>query len=393
MAKTIEEINERIRKRKATVFTAEEIIDLVEEKGPARAAREVDVVTTGTFGAMCSSGAFLNLEHPRPKIKISRAWLNDVEAYSGLAAVDLFIGAAQVADSDPLNKVHPGHFNYGGGHVIQDLIAGKKIHLHAHGYGTDCYPRTRLDTRITIRDLRQATLFNPRNAYQNYNVAVNAGPDRIIYTYLGVLKPEMANANFSSAGQLSPLLNDPYLQTIGIGTRIFLGGGVGYVAWSGTQHSPGVERNEKGIPIAGASTLSVMGDLKQMDPSWLVGISMLGYGSSLMVGMGIPIPILNEEIAAYTAVRDRDILAPVVDYSRDYPENNSRIISRVDYEELRSGKIEIDGRSIPTVPLSSYAGARKIAGILKDWIRRGDFTLSEPSAPLPEPETAVKLQI
>lgn len=44
---------------------------------------------------MCSSGAFLNLGHAEPPIKIKRAYLNGVEAYAGIAAVDIYIGAAQ----------------------------------------------------------------------------------------------------------------------------------------------------------------------------------------------------------------------------------------------------------------------------------------------------------
>ena len=81
----------------------------------------------------------------------------------------------------------------------------------------------------------------------NYNVAINLS-DRTIYTYMGVLRPNLGNANYCSAGQLSPLLNDPLYKTIGIGTRIFLGGGIGYVTWQGTQHNPGLPRTEGGVP-------------------------------------------------------------------------------------------------------------------------------------------------
>ncbi|RKY64227.1 MAG: hypothetical protein DRP99_02535, partial [Candidatus Latescibacterota bacterium] len=293
MPKTIAEINEKIRKGQAVVVTAEEIIDIVEEKGLKKAAEEVDVVTTGTFGPMCSSGAFLNIGHSRPRIKLGggKVYLNRVPAYAGLAAVDIYIGATALPDEDPRNSEHPGEFRYGGGHVIQDLVAGKDVELTAETYGTDCYPRRRLETLINIRDVNEAILFNPRNCYQNYNVAVNLS-DRTIYTYMGVLKPRLGNANYSSAGQLSPLLNDPLYRTIGIGTRIFLGGGIGYVAWHGTQHNPSVPRTERGVPKEGAGTLAVIGDLKTMDPSWLVGVSMTGYGVSLMVGIGVPIPIL-----------------------------------------------------------------------------------------------------
>ncbi len=384
MAKTIAEINEKIKAGQAVVFTAEEIIDVVKKKGVSRAAREVDVVTTGTFGIMCSSGAYFNIGHSKPRLKLGggRAYLNDVPAYTGLAAVDLFLGANALPDDDPRNRVYPGEFNYGGGHVIEELVAGKDVRLVASAYGTDCYPRKRLETLINIKDLNQAVLFNIRNAYQNYNVAVNLS-DRTIYTYMGVLKPKMGNANYSSAGQLSPLFNDPYYKTIGIGTKIFLGGGVGFVAWQGTQFNPDVPRTDKGIPKEGAGTLAVIGDLKQMGPKWLVGTSVLGYGCSLTVGVGVPIPILNEEMLRYTAVTDADIFAPVIDYSDAFPNLKPDILAEVSYAELKSGKIKIKGRDVPTASRSSYPKAVEIATILKDWIKSGKFLLTEAVEPLP----------
>ena len=126
VVKTYQEINEKIREGKAVVVTAEEIIGIVRDNGPEEAAREVDVVTTGTFAPMCSSGAFINFGHTSPKIKASKAWLNNVFAYSGIAAVDCYIGATEVVEGDPLNSIHPGEFNYGGGHVIEDLVKNPK---------------------------------------------------------------------------------------------------------------------------------------------------------------------------------------------------------------------------------------------------------------------------
>jgi uncharacterized protein (DUF39 family) len=163
---------------------------------------------------------------------------------------------------------------------------------------------------------------------------------------MGILKPRFGNANFSSAGQLSPLLNDPLYKTIGIGTRIFLGGGIGYVAWNGTQHNPVVPRTDKGVPKRGAGTLAVIGDLKGMSPRWLRGLSMLGYGASLAVGIGIPIPILNEEILGYTLVTDDDILAPVVDYSKTYPQREPEILAEISYAELKTGSIKLNGKNV-----------------------------------------------
>ncbi len=390
MAKTIAEINEKIKQGKAVVVTAEEVIDLVKEKGLQKAAREVDVVTTGTFGPMCSSGAYLNIGHSKPRMKLGggKVYLNDVPAYPGFAAVDIFIGVTAIPDDDLRNRIFPGEFNYGGGHVIEELVAGKDIRLTATGYGTDCYPRKKLETLLNIKDLNEAVLFNIRNAYQNYNVAVNLS-DKTIYTYMGVLKPNLGNADYCSAGQLSPLLNDPYYKTIGIGTKIFLGGGIGYVAWQGTQHNPTALRAENGVPKRGAGTLCVIGDLKQMKPQWLVGTSMLGYGCTMTVGIGVPIPILSEEILKYTTVTDADIYAAIVDYSDAYPQMKPEVLGEVSYAELKSGKIKVRGKEVPTASLSSYPRAREIAGILKVWIQKGEFLLTEPVAPLPGVESGI----
>jgi uncharacterized protein (DUF39 family) len=388
--KTVEEINEKIKKGKAVVLTAEEIIDFVDQKGTKKAAEAVDVVTTGTFGPMCSSGAYFNVGHSKPRIKIGggKAYLNDVPVYTGFAAVDIMLGATAIPDDDPRNAVFPGKFAYGGGHVIEELVSGKEVRLTATSYGTDCYPRKKLETRITLDDMNEAVLFNPRNCYQNYNVAVNLS-DRPLYTYMGVLQPRLGNANYSSAGQLSPLLCDPFYRTTGVGTRIFLGGGMGYVAWNGTQHSPCVPRTDLGVPKVSAGTIAVIGDLKQMDPRWLRGTSFRGYGATLTVGIGVPIPILDEETVVQAAVRDEDIVAQVVDYSETYPQRESGSLAEVSYAQLKTGEISLDGKKVHTAGFSSYAMAREIAGILKDWIQKGEFLLTKCVQRLPSSDSGI----
>jgi L-aspartate semialdehyde sulfurtransferase len=392
--KTIQEINEKIRTGKAVVVTAEEIIDIVAEKGLKKATREVDVVTTGTFGPMCSSGAYFNIGHTKPRIKIGggTCTLNEIPCYTGLAAVDILLGATAMADHDPRNSVYPGEFRYGGAHVIEELVAGKSVRLQAEAYGTDCYPRKSLDTLIELKDMNEAVLFNPRNCYQNYNVAVNLS-DKIIYTYMGTLRPRIGNANYCSAGQLSPLMNDPLYKTIGIGTRIFLGGGEGYITWQGTQHNPGVTRTDQGVPRFPAGTLAVMGDLKQMSSQWLKGASFTGYGVTLTVGIGVPIPLLNEEITAHTAIRDDQIVAQIVDYSESYPQIVPNNLGEVTYAELKTGSITVKGRQVPTGGISSYKCAREIAAKLKAWIQGGTFLLSEAVAPLPSADSDVKCKL
>ncbi len=390
MVKTIEEINEKIKKGKAVVLTAEEIIDYASEKGVRKTVQEVDVVTTGTFGPMCSSGAYFNVGHTKPRIKLGggKIYLNDVPVYAGFAAVDFFLGATAMPEDDPRNKIFPGKFAYGGAYILEELVAAKDVRLTATAYGTDCYPRKSLETYISLKDMNEAVLFNMRNAYQNYNVAVNLS-DKVIYTYMGVLQPKLGNANYCSAGQLSPLLNDPLYKTIGAGTRIFLGGGIGYVVGNGTQHNPNVPRTEGGVPKMTGGTLAVTGDLKMMSPKWLRGTSFTGYGVTLTVGIGVPIPILDEETLRYTMARDEDIWAQVVDYSEAYPQLIPGSLGEVNYRQLKSGKITVKGKEIPTAGLSSYLRAREVAQILKEWIEAGKFLLTKPVESIPSVDSGI----
>jgi len=370
--KTFDEINEKIRSGKAVVLTAEEVVKLGREKGVKHVAETVDVVTTGTFGPMCSSGAFLNFGHSDPPIKMQKVWLNDVPVFAGLAAVDGYVGATELSDTVG--------FEYGGGHVIEDLIAGKPVTLRATSYGTDCYPRREIETEITLDSINQAYLFNPRNAYQNYNIAVNAS-QRTLNTYMGILLPELGNATYSTSGELSPLLNDPKYRTIGVGTRIFLGGAQGYVAWEGTQHNPMQARSDNGEPLAPSGTLALIGDMKQMSTRFIRGAYYYKYGISLFVGVGIPIPVLDEEMAEYVCIGNEDIYATAFDYSVEKRAKPN--LGRFSYKELRSGSITLQGRKVHTAPLSSLKRAREIADILKGWVSSGQFTLTEPVRPLP----------
>ena len=382
--KSYDEINRKIMEGQAVIVTAEEMVDIVRKNDPEGAARKVDVVTTGTFAPMCSSGAFINIGQTTPTIKTSQVWLNKVPAYAGLAAVDAYLGATEPTEDDPLNKIYPGEFRYGGGHVIEDLLRGKKVFLEAKAYGTDCYAARKMKKDITLDDLPHALLCNPRNGYQNYNCAINM-TDKVVYTYMGMLQPKGKNATYCSAGELSPLMNDPYYKTIGIGTRIFLGGAVGYVTWNGSQHNPNVPRTERGVPRKPAGTLMVQGDLKKMNHQWVRGVSILGYGNSLAVGLGIPIPVLNAEMASYTGVCDEEIFTQIVDYGSDYTNGISRSYGEVSYSQLKSGRITVEGKEVITASLSSMTKAREIAETLRDWLSKGSFLLNRSAENLPGP--------
>lgn len=368
MAKTYAEINDKIKKGAAVVLTAEEVSELAKTLSPKEIAKKVDVVTTATFGAMCSSGAFINFGHANPPIRMEKIKLNGIRVSGGLAAVDTYVGATDCNPEKP---------SYGGAHIIEDLIADKEITLEAWGKGTDCYPRKHIKTIITKDTINEAILYNPRNAYQNYNVATNS-TDKIKYTYMGTLLPKLRNASYSTAGELSPLLNDPECRTIGLGTRIFLCGTEGYVTWNGTQFHSTKETNEYGIPTSNARTIAVIGDLKNMSTEFLRGVYYEKYGVSMFVGIGIPIPILDEDLARRVSIRNEQIETTVVDYG-----DGNKILGKTNYAALQSGEIDVNGHKIKTAPVASLSKARQIAEILKSWIQKGDFLLTEPVRPMP----------
>jgi len=377
--RTLAEINAKIRDRRAVVWTVEAVKEQVATSSAAAVAQQVDVVTTGTFEPLESAGAILNLGHTDPPIKLRQCWLDGIPAYAGFGAVDLCLGATARADFDRNDLDGATPPEQGGAHVIEALIAGRSVHLSATGQVTDCYPRATLETTISRETVNQFYLYNPRSLYQNFIVGVNGG-DRPLFTYLGPLQPHLGNAVYGNPGALSPLFNDPDLNLIGIGTRVFLGGAPGYVTWEGTQHFPLQKRLPNRTPIGPAATLALIGDAKQMNPYWVRACYFKHYGPSLMIGVGVALPVLAEEVIARCAVPDREIVAPVVDFS--IPRRVRPTFGLVNYEQLKSGQIVIEGKPVRAAPLASIARSREVAAELKRWIEAGEFLLAEPVAPL-----------
>lgn len=367
--KTYEEINEKLSRGDAVVLTAMEFKDLARDLDPADLLQKVDVVTTATFAPMCSSGVFLNFGHSDPPIRMEKIFLNGVPAYEGLAAVDTYLGATAEDPADP---------GYGGAHVIEALVRGEEVRLSARGKGTDCYPRTSLETTVSLDRLNEAWFFNPRNGYQNYGAAANGSP-RPLRTYMGFLQPDFGSVSYSTSGELSPLLNDPECRTVGVGTPIFLCGARGRVTGPGTQYCDRREAGRSGLPVSGAKTLALWADLKEAQPEFLAAARYEGYGISLFVGLGLPIPILDEDLARRLSVRDEDIETEIRDYSRP----GRPVLGRCTYAELRSGRVELAGRRVRASSQSSLAKARRIAEVLKERVLAGRFPLEAPREPLP----------
>ncbi len=333
-------------------------------------AEEVDIMTTGTFRAICSSEAFINMDYFNSPVRMTDIMLNRIKAYGGLAVVDAYIRVTQPIDS-------PGK-GYSGVHVIEDFITGKKIHLKATGPGTDYYVRKSIVTHVTLDDLNEAYLYNPRNLYQNYEVAINTSY-KTLHTYMGKLLSNMKNATYSSAGKLSLLLNDPHLDIIGMGTKIFLVVGERYVAWQGTQFSI-VAEEVNGVPVKGPRTLALVGDMKGMDPRFLKALDITGHGISIALGIGVPIPVLNEDVMRRCAVSNEEIFVEMTNCNLP---SNRTCMQMYSYTELHFCKVEYQEKNVKTSSLSSLIGARKMVDTLKDWIEHGKFLLNQPSLVLP----------
>ncbi len=379
MYKTFDEINYKIKKNKAVILTASEFKSLSEDNSPEKLVKKVDVVTTATFGPMCSSGVFLNLGHSEPPMRYEKLTLNNVSAYGGVAAADAYIGATEESHDNP---------EYGGAHVIEDLLLGKNIRIKATSKGTHCYPRREIDTYFSLESINEAIMFNPRNAYQNYAAATNSS-DELLFTYMGTLLPKTGNITFSTSGELSPLLNDPELQTIGIGTKIFLGGADGFIACNGTQHFTDKAKNEHNIPLGPSATIAVLGNLKEMSPEFIKAAYYEKYGTSLFVGIGIPIPVINPDIAKKLSIKNKDIQTTLLDYGKP-----GRPPAGVyNYEELFSGKVKYNGKLVNTAPLSSLKKAIEICNILKIRIIEGKFELTNAVAKLPKNNVSHKLKV
>jgi uncharacterized protein (DUF39 family) len=377
--KTWDEINAKIAAGGAVVVTAEQAAAMSAEMPPAELAKKVDVVTTGTFGAMCSSGVFLNFGHPEPPIRMERLTLDGVPAYGGVAAVDAYVGVTETHPDDP---------RFGGAQVLEALVAGREVLLRATAKGTDCYPRKEIETWVQKDRINEMILANPRNAYQNYPAAANLSA-KTLHTYMGTLLPGGLNVNYSTSGCLSPLLNDPYLRTIGIGTPVFLGGARGAVAWNGTQFNTEKPRNDRGLPLSNAATLMLVGDAKQMSTEWLRGAYFEKYGTTLYLGVGFAIPVLDEDMAYRVGVTDAEIETTVCDYGADgHPS-----LRRATYAELMSGSLELRGRKARTAPLSSRRKAREIAEELARRVAAGRWPLVPPSQALPAKSSVRGLEI
>ncbi len=289
--KTVEGINKKIAERTAVVYTAAELKKMV-ARGEEITAADVDVVTTGTFGVM--SGTFIVLHIPVAAPgsfrHAEKVWLNGVPAIpgpcpnEGLGSVDLIVyGTARANES------------YGGGHLFRDIVAGNKISIEVESSGA-LFSRT-----ITLAEMGLTRLMTTRSAFKNYLAVVNTGSDTVqtIFSVKELTGP-YSEVTVSGCGDINPLQNDPGLRVIGVGTRILLNGGVGYIMGTGTR-STGQKPN-----------ISVFADMKSMVPEMMGGF-VTSLGPECSTSVAIPIPVLDDAILRNLLVTNDQIPLPVAD--------------------------------------------------------------------------------
>jgi putative methanogenesis marker 16 metalloprotein len=292
MTKTLSEINAKIRSGTAVVMTAAEFKQQI-RNGEVITPREVDVVTTGTFGVMSGTYAVLSIPVAEKKafMKADRVWLNGIPAVPGpcpnenLGLVDLIVyGTAR------------SNATYGGGHLFRDLVQGNPVDVVVKA------KRKMVTRTVTLGDLGCARLVTTRSAFKNYTALVNPRhrpANSTIFSVTGMPGPLCA-ASVSGCGEINPLENDPGMRTIGPGTHILVNGGEGYVMGTGTRSS------------AERPNLSVFADLRGMVPDMMGGF-VTSAGPECLVSCAVPIPVLDELSLTALSVLHEQIPLPVAD--------------------------------------------------------------------------------
>ena len=367
MLRTYDEINEKVRTGKVQVLTASEAKELIKEKGVKYFVNNVDIVTCASFEMHINAMLYLNFGQTDPLIYFSEAYINGVSAYVA-GPTDLALSCVAASEDNP---------KYGGAHVLEDLVKGKDIHLKATGRNLEVFPNKEFETWFNLKNLNQARLLLNQSINQNSIVATNSG-DKDISSNMGTLIAHLENSTFNSCSYLNPLVNDPHCKTIGVGTKVWVGGASGFVIGHGSNHNPLQKRNSYEIPVGPGITLSTIVDINSMNPKWIRGGYIKSFGPVLYTGVGVPIPILDEEIAQQISITDDKIHTTIVDFS--IPRRSKPTFGQCTYAELRTSTILINNKPTLAAPLASMAWTLEICDILKGLIMSKDFFLSKPIA-------------
>ena len=309
----INQINEKIDKGEANIYTAEEFKKLIKEDN-APSFEEVDVVTTGTCGVMSGTAAILNfiVSEPGEFIRASNVYLNGVPAYAGpcpnewLGEVDVILHGTAHSINDK---------NYGGGFLLKDIMEGKSIDVRVESVDGKTIENT-----LTLDDINRAQIIGSRMAFKNYTAFTNPGKEPVSSIFAATpLEGNLSGLTFSGCGDLNPLQNDIPHNVIKTGKKVLLNDGEAFILGDGTRSNP-----QK-------PNLMLSGDLTQMDPYYFGGFK-TGEGGEIYNTVAIPIPVLTEEIYNNLLIQDKDVMIPVADIKgRHLP------LTETNYDELWEG--------------------------------------------------------
>ena len=292
--KTIKQINEKIKKGEANIYTAEEFKKLI-KKGNTPSFEEVDVVTCGTCGVMSGTAAILNfiVSPPGEFIRAQEVYLNGIPTYAGPCPNE-WLGSIDAILHGTAHSINNKY--YGGGFLLKEILEGKSIDVRVESVDGKT-----IETKITKDDIIRGQIIGTRMAFKNYTAFTNPNKEAISSIFAATpLKGNLSGLTFSGCGDLNPLQNDIPHNIIKQGVKILLNGAEGYILGDGTRSSP-----EK-------PNLMLTADFKQMDPYYIGGFK-TGEGGEVYDTVAIPIPVLNEEIYNNLLITDEEVKLPVAD--------------------------------------------------------------------------------
>ena len=312
-SRTIGEINQKIEKGEANIYTAEEFKKLI-KKGDTPSYDEVDVVTCGTCGVMSGTAAILNfiISEPGVFIRAKEVYLNGIPAYAGPCPNE-WLGSVDVILHGTAHSIHDE--NYGGGFLLKDLLEGQSVDVRVESVDGKTIENT-----ITLEDITRGQIIGARMAFKNYTAFTNPNDEPVKSIFAATpLEGNLSGLTFSGCGDLNPLQNDIPHNAIREGCRVLVNGAQGYILGDGTRSS-----TEK-------PNLMLAADYKQMDPYYIGGFK-TGQGAEIYDTVAIPIPVLSEEIYNNLLITDDQITLPVADIKgRHLP------LDDTNYEEMWSG--------------------------------------------------------
>jgi putative methanogenesis marker 16 metalloprotein len=296
--RTVAEITEKLERGEGVVMTAAELCNSV-RSGEDIGFEDVDVVTSATCGVMSGTFAILSFKVAEQDEfeRASKVLLNGVPAFVGpcpnerLGIIDVMVYGTSHRDN-----------RYGGGHLFRDLVSHEEIEVVV-----EAVDGRRRETTTALKEIPFAKLCSTRNAFKNYHAFVNARKNEVSSIFaVDKLKGLFKELTFSGCGELNPLEKDPFMDTIGIGTKILMNGAVGFVIGEGTRSS------------AEKPNLMGIADMHGMIPEYLGGFR-TSAGPEVLNSWAVPIPILSEHVLEKAKKLDEEIRLEVLDVQNRLP--------------------------------------------------------------------------